>query len=335
MREVLTHTLAERRSRREDWTYACGRVAALEGDLLSRGFFEELMACSDATSARAVLSRSRYRDLFPNDEAVARYDEALAAFADRFRSGLLAAAPPHPVGEFLELPARYRLFRGQFMRRAAQGAAADEIEGAFRTLAAYSAQWDALAEHRAMVHGKDAPQGADPVARSLFLDSAGCTAAWALAQVASEPDAARTMSDWAILKAWAAALRAAWNGASAEVLSRWFRLPGALEGFAAATARAAEADPSAPAREHLSPGAAEILRGMSPARIREDIDGAAAVALTEDVAACRRVVFGPERVLAYLLACTKEMANLRLCLAAVVHGIAREAVAARLGLGYA
>lgn len=319
-------------SRGGAWGFVCGRIAAREAELQPRAFFDGLLRAQNAADIRQALGKTVYRPLFAHDDAVRDAATILTAYFAEARGDILSLCPPHPIKAYFELSARYRSFRTLFNQRAKQ-AHPDELEALFRALADDEAYARALAEHRAMVFRKDAPQQAGPLERSLYLDSVACTLIDLFAQATPEPLARRFLHDRAVLAAWAAILRARWSQAPAETVRTWFVF-GDDRSMASAFL-AGEAHPAQAVASFVSAEAGRALAAMDPAHVRADVDAASANALRDTVLACRLVTAGAERVLSYLVALEAEAVNLQLCVTAVMNDMDREQVAARLRKEYA
>jgi hypothetical protein len=321
-------------SSRLAWSYVSGRVAALETTLVSRAFFEDVLKAVDVPSARSAAAKTRYREAFPSDDAARAYAEAVTAYGEALAAGILAESPPHPMRRFLELPHRYRRFRGAFLRKAQFAAPPADLEALFDAFAQTQAERDALARHIAMLREKEPPQSADAVGQSIYLDSAAVTLQLAVAEESPEPAVRALLRDRAALAAWSSVLRSRWNGTSAETVKRWFAMPGEWSAFVARTADAAATDPASGVLDVLSRPAAAALAAVGAARIRDDVDHAVGEALRAAVLEARAVPFGPERVLAYLMALEVEQINLRIAMASVVDRIEPSRAAARLRSEY-
>lgn len=333
--EVAAEQYSTRSSQpRRSWSYASGQVAALETRLLSRDFFEDLLSAQDASAARSALSRTDYRGAFLSDEAVTAYAESVTAFGEKLSSRILESCPPHIMSRFTELPKAYRLFRGSFLRMSSFGDKPEELIASFDFLVSNPGERKALSSHMALVWQRESPQSASQVAQSAFLDSCGATLMLTVASEAAESGVRTLLGDIAVLRTWSALLRSRWSGTEAEILAKWFILPAAYDGLAQKTAAAAGGDAVAAVAQFLSQDAAAALRAASPDRIREDVDAVAGEALRESVMAGRNVAFGPERVLAYLLALEVEQINLRIALASVISGIEAGRAKGRLRTEY-
>lgn len=317
-----------------DWTFVSGKVAALESELLPRSFFESILKAADAAEARSALGKSSYRVLFPDDRSLAQTSSIMDAKAKEARAEIFKLCPPHPLENYFGIGARFRSFRTLFNRMSKQASPQPaELDALFPVFAVEPAYAERMVEHRQMLGRKNTPQAATPMERSLYLDSAACTLMRIVAESAPEKLVRQYMADRAVLTAWSGIFRARWNGVSAEMIKNWFVFD---EGSEFATAvLAAESDPKAVVGGRLSVASAAALESVDAARIKADIDSAASDVLRETVLSCRRVPFGAERALSYLVALEAELVNLELCLAAVANGIDRATTASRLRREYA
>lgn len=318
-----------------DWTYASGRVSALETGLLGRQFFEGLLRSRDLSEARATLAKTHYRTVFPTDESLAAYDANITGYGRSLVDDILAVSPPHVMADFFRLPGRYHAFRSIFLRKSAHRTSADELQDLLDWLAGSPEGIKALEGHKAMLHSAQPPQDAEATARSLYLDSTVCTLMLAYAGGAREKRLAAVMRDMAVLMAWSAMVRSIWNGARGDVVRGWFLLPAGYEGLVEACAGMADGDPAGAVVGWLSEPAAAVVSRVDRQRVREDIDWVVDQATQPVIRDARNVAFGPEKVLAYLVALRIEEVNLRLALAAVVYGVDRSEAAARLRTEYA
>ncbi|MDR2391429.1 MAG: hypothetical protein LBE84_07105 [Planctomycetota bacterium] len=331
----MTMTLSGKISRRPaDWAFASGTVAALEPEILPRAFFEAVLKCQTRSEARTVLGKSPYRSLFPDDGAFDSISPILAVKTKEMKAEIFRLCPPNILENFFGIPDRFRTFRTLFGQAARQGGQqAAEVESLFSVFAVEPAFADELGNHRSRLFQNNMIQTASAVERSLFLDSAACSLMRIAALHAREKLARQYMLDRSLLSAWSSIFRSRWNGVPAETIRAWFIYDNSLS--LAASILAAEQDPKAVISCRLSTVSAAILEGMEPARIKSDIDGAAADVLRDTVLACRQVSFGSERILSYLVAIESELVNLELCLGAVSNGIDRDITLSRLRREYA
>ena len=319
----------------EAWGYVSGRLSVLETLLLPRSFFEGMLRSRSLSDARSALAKTTYRTVFTTDEQVRGYYEALDHAAEFLRKDIFDDSPPHVLTSFFEIPQRYLAFRGLFLRAAARGASASDLEATFDALAASPFERGALEGHIATLRSRETPQSADAVARSLYLDSAVCTLRLALADSAPEEKVRRLLHDLAVLESWSAVMRSRWNGTSAEVIRRWFMIPESYAEMARAAAALAESNPVGGIAGFVSDNAFRALREAGTDQIRRNVDAAAGEAVRDQVFDCRMVTYGPERVLAYLTAFEVEQENLRLTLASIVNGVEPRIVMERLRREYA
>lgn len=331
----MTKTLSRPiETRSTAWSFASGKVAALESELLPRPFFEAVLKSQTRSDARAALGKSVYRQLFPDDKSLDQESQILDAKAKEIRAEIFKLCPPHPLENFFGVASRFRTFRTLFNQMSKQSnPQAAELEALFPAFAVEPAFADGLLEHRNMLARKNAPQTATPMERSLYLDSAACTLMRVIADFVPEKLVRQYMIDRALLTAWSGIFRARWNGVAPEMIRNWFVYESGPD--LAAAVLALENDPKAEISKRLSVRSSAALDALDPARIKSDIDSAASDVLRDTVLACRMVQFGAERPMSYLVAIEVELVNLDLCLATVANGLDRDVTASRLRREYA
>lgn len=320
---------------RSEWGYVSGRLSVLETQLLNRNFFEGMLKSRSLSDARSTLAKTPYRLVFSTDDHVRDFNATLDQYADLLASDILKVSPPHGLKGFFEIPQRYLAFRTLFLRGAARGASVSELEGAFEALAENPSERAALEGHIAMLRNREAPQSADSVSRSIFLDSAVCTLQLELADAVEEDGVRTLLHDLAVLKCWSAVLRSRWNGTSADLVRRWFVVPERYAEMVRNIAGLAETNPIAPLSGQVGDSVLRILRDLGTEHIRRNVDSAAGDAVRDEVLENRMVPFGPERVASFLVAFTGEQENLRLVLASIVNGVEPRIVIERLRREYA
>ncbi len=320
---------------RSEWGYVSGRVNVLETQLLSRNFFEGTLKSRSLADARSSLAKTPYRLAFATDESIRDYHAALDLYTDSVIGDIMKTSPPHPLKVFFEIPGRYIAFRTLFLRAAMRGASVAELESAFNALADSPLERSVLERHVAMLRNREAPQSADSVSRSLFLDSAACALRLELADMAEEEKVARLLRDIAVLQCWSSTLRSRWNGAAPETIRRWFYVPDKYSEMVWNTANLADANPVAALSGKASEGVTQLLRNLGTEQIRRNVDAAVGDAIRENVLENRMVTYGPERVVSYLVAFHTEQENLRLVLASIVNGVEPRIVIERLRREYA
>ena len=316
------------------WGFLCGKIAVLEADLLSRPFFEGILGCSNNAEVRAAMGKSQYSILFPDDKSVSSFNSIIESHAAARRSELFKLCPPYPMENLFTLTARFRSFRTLFNRASSQNNPnVENLDALFPVFTIDGGYATAMTTHRSMLLRKNAPQIASAVERSLYLDSAACTLIKLIGESCPESLVRQYIRDRAILAAWSGIFRARWNGVPADLVRHWFVFGESSEFAVAVTA--AENDVKAVVSPRISASASAYLENLDPARIKADIDAAAVDALRETILSCRRVPFGAERALSYLVSLEVELVNLELCLSAVANGIDRKTAASRLRREYA
>lgn len=316
------------------WSFVSGKVAALEAELLPRAFFDGILKSTSRSDARSALGKSVYRTLFPDDKSLDQVSPAVDAKGQEIRAELFKLCPPHPLENYFGIASRFRTFRTLFNQMSKQSnPQVQDLDALFPVFAVEPAFADALVEHRNLLGRKNSPQSATPMERSLYLDSAACSLMRVVADYAPERLVKQYMADRAVLTAWAGIFRARWNGVAPEMIRAWFVYENSPD--LASSILAAENEPKAEVTKRLSVQSSAALDALDPARIKSDIDSAAADVLRETVLECRRVPFGAERALSYLVAIEAELVNLDLSLSSVANNIDRQTTASRLRREYA
>jgi hypothetical protein len=316
------------------WTFVCGRISALESELLPRSFFETLLKSRDRAEARSALGNSPYRVLFPDDKSLDNTSAILDARAKEVRAEIFKVCPPHPLVNFFGIGDRFRTFRTLFNQACRQSnPPVAELENFFNLFQVEPDYSNGLREHRGMLTRPNPPQAATPMERSIYLDSAATSLMSVVAGDTPEPLAERYMHDRALLSAWSGIFRLRWNGVPAEMLRRWYIFENSHD--LAAALLSVENDPRAVITARLSTRSATIMENVDNARIRADIDSVASDVLRDTVQECRLMPFSAEKVVFYLVAIKVELVNLELCLSAIANGIDREITLSRLRREYA
>ncbi len=331
MTKTLSYTVNKRPTA---WSFVSGKIAALESELLPRSFFESILKAPDRPEARSALGKSGYRMLFPDDKSLDNASAILERKAKEARAEIFSLCPPHPLENFMGIPARFRTFRTLFNQASKHGnPPAGDLDALFPVFAVEEAYAEGLREHRDMLLRKSPPQQATPLERSLYLDSAACSLMRVVADSVPEKLAREYMIDRSLLTAWSGIFRLRWNGVPADMIRAWFVYDNSTELATAILAR--EQEPKAEISGRLTTRSSGVLESLDPNRIKLDIDSAASDVLRETVTAARMTPFGAERALSYLVANEVEMVNLELCLAAVANGIDRDVTLSRLRREYA
>jgi len=319
----------------EEWGFVCGRISVLEMLLLNRGFFEGVIKCKTIGDVRSTLAKTQYRQVFNSDDSVREYMGVLDKFSGEVFSDILKYTPPHVLNCFFNLQQRYLTFRNAFIRISGKGGSVAELESVFDSFVDNGIEAQAVVAHRAMLRGKETPQSAESVARSLYLDSVACSVKIALAESAPEESVRTILSTMAVLQSWSAILRSRWNGTSAEVVSKWFVLQDTYTDFIKETAALAQTNPVASLSGKVSDKVQRKLRNIPSDAFRQNIDSSANESIRDDMNELRYITYGPEKVVAYFVALGIELDNLRLALASAVNGIDSKIVAERFRKEYA
>lgn len=331
----MTMTLSRKiNTRPAAWTFISGKVAALESELLPRAFFEGVLKSPSRADARTALGKSVYRSLFPDDKSLDTASQIIELKGKDIRAELFKLCPPHPLENYFGIHSRFRTFRTLFNQLCRQNnPPVGELDALFPIFAIEPVFAEKLHEHRNLLFRKNPPQIVTPMERSLFLDSAACSLMRIVADYAPEKMVSEYMADRALLTAWSGIFRARWNGVAIETIRNWFIFENSQD--LANSILANELDPKAEISRRLSVRSSSALATVDSARIKSDIDAAAADVLRETVLACRTVAFGAERALSYFVAIETELVNLDLCLSSIANGINRETTASRLRREYA
>jgi len=317
------------------WSYVSGKVSVLETMLLGRSFFENLVKCKTLSDARSMMAKTPYRQYFSTDESILHYSSSLDTAFDEIMGAIYKDSPQHIMRTYFEASGKYIDFRKFFIRLCQRGASASELENAFDMLASEGGERVALAHHVALLKSREAPQNADPVARSLYLDSIVCTLKLQIASDTPEESVKTILRDMAVLECWTALLRSRWNGTSADIIQKWFIVPDAYVEFVKSTASLAESNPALALNNIVSGESIEGLRSAGLESLRQNIDALVREAVRNTVLAIRMAPFGPGKVLAFYVAMRIESENLRLALSSVVSGIESRIVVERFRREYA
>ncbi|MFA6471467.1 MAG: hypothetical protein WCU00_05435 [Candidatus Latescibacterota bacterium] len=326
---------AEKNVPRSEWGYISGRLSVLETLLLGRSFFEGLLKAHDLSEVRSALAKTPYRIVFSTDDAIRNYHAVLEKYSEAVIFDIFSNSPSHPLKSFFEITSRYPVFRGIFLRAVARGGSLSEIDSSFDTLAVAVKEQEALQKHRAMLRDRETPQNAGSVAKSIFLDSCFCTLRLAYASEAQEELISRLLHDIAVLQSWSAILRNRWNGASSDAIQHWFVLNDLQGELVKDTAVMAESNPAGALTGRISEHALHIVKEYGNEQIRRKVDTVTGEAIREEVIQCRMIPYGPEKVLAYVIAFQVEQENLRLALSSIVSRVENRIVAERLRGEYA
>jgi hypothetical protein len=331
----------------EAWTFASGRIAALEGQLLSAESLDRLAGAESPAAAAAALAESPLRAA----AGAASAEEAARAVAGHYAAlldSLAASCPSGALIELLSLPARCRALKERARRElsadAASGAGGGlSPEAALRLLgddfAADGHVADALRLAGAAL--ADARPPAPGLALDLCLDSARLMEAPELAaELGDAGVTAHVSAETAVrsvLTVWRARLLA--EGGAAPELAAWLPrlfLRGAL---AEAMAGRLWAKPlsawAALLGEELDPRlGAETFGAGEPASLG-GWEKAAFDWLSAGARELRRQTFGAGRVRGFAWALEVEARNVRLALVGRRRGVGPAAIRGLLWEGAA
>jgi hypothetical protein len=317
------------------WGFASGRVSVLETQLLNRSYFESLARSRSIGEAQSLLGKTPYRAYFTTGESIANYSLTLDQAFTKIVESVLKDAPPHAMNTYFKLADRYLYFRNLFIHFSSRNATIPDMESTFGYLAENEVEMQAISRHRDMVSSHEAPGQNQPVARSLFLDSALTALKLKIASLVVEEKIATVLRDMALLESWTAILRSRWNGTDPEIVQKWFMLPDEYGVFIKNTAHFALANPVASLRGVISDGVLNRLEGVNLETLRQSLDIIVREVVRDEVLVCRMVPFGAERVFSYYVSLSIEVENLRLALATVVSGLESRVVIDRFRREYA
>ena len=317
------------------WGYVSGRVSVLETMLLSRDFFGDVFRCNTLTEARSLLAKTMYRQKFPTDDSVRNYARILEFAGEEVIFTLFHDSPQHIMEPYFVFPKRYASFRNLFLRASKREATISELENIMDSLIIFSEDESSLVIHRELLRSKDAPQHADTVAQSLFLDSIACSMKLTYASLIPERSIASLITTIALLDLWSCVVRSVWNGTSTDVVQHWFIVPDTYRELVKNSARLAESTPGDAAVGFIPEKIAQKLRGFGFENLRKNIDDAILDVMHDDILVWRYIPYGPERVVTFIFALHSEQENLKIALSSVVHGIDPDLVRQRLRRDYA
>jgi len=323
----------------ESWTYASGRVAALEGALLPREALERLAHADSPAAAAAALAESPLRGAAGEPRAPAAAAAAVALFYSAARAGLRADCPDPTAFALMDLPRRYRALKER-LRGALSGAGrgeagADRLEEALGADRPEGPAGAALGLLAAALAADDRPEPA--LATDLLLDSARLLEALELAARLGSPAVAAHVAGEvrarSALVAWRTRLLAGKEGGD-SALARWLPrlfLRGELGRGLAARLWATDfpAWPGLLAAELSAALAGEAFGSGEEERL-SGWERAAFNWLTARAREFRTCAFGAERVYGYAWALAVEERNVRLALVGRLKGVAPEAIKALL-----
>ena len=316
------------------WTYVSGRVAALEGSLLTADALEQLAGAQSPAAVASALADSPLRSAAAESRTPAEAAEAVGAHYAGLLQGIRADCPAEAMFELLSLPAEYRGLKDR-VRAASAGAATTE-PGPGPLAELLEAAWDGQARAglellAAALSGDRRPEPA--LAADLVLDSARLLEALALAgALSSEPLRAHVAAEVRVrsmLVVWRSKLLAEQElqgSALGEWLPRLF-LRGELGRDLAGSlwAAAFSAWPSLVAGALSEALAGESFGGGEPQRLT-GWERAAFNWLTARARQFRTAAFGVERVYGYAWGLAVEERNVRLALVGRLRGVAPEAI---------
>jgi vacuolar-type H+-ATPase subunit C/Vma6 len=303
------------------WSYISGRLSVLETQLLNRGFFEMLAKCRTLSDARSALAKTGYRQFFSSDESIKDYLDILDLYRKSVYDDILSNSPDQFIGSFFDMKERYISFRKMFLNACRRGASINELDGLFDILSPTLFEKPELSVYKSMLRNREAPQNSDAVGKSLYLDSVISSLEIIMSSLAPEKTVSDMLTDISVLKCWSSILRSKWNGTTADVIQKWFVLPGKYSSLPYDTALLSETNPLAPLNDRISETVLRRLRSLGNDVLKQNIDSAVNDAIRDDVFEFRKITYGPEKMLSFFIALDVELDNLRLSLASVSNGI--------------
>ena len=319
----------------EEWSFISGRIAVMETSLLNRGFFESLLKSKTLADVRSSLGKTQYRQFFTSDDSLRDYMGVLDRFHSEISADILKYTPPHVLNCIFDLPQRYQVFRNMFIKICQRNGSVGDLESVFDAFVTNGIESAAVAPYRAMLRGRETPQSADSVSRSLFLDSVACSVRIGLSEAAQELKVREPLTALAVLQAWTAILRSRWNGTSPELVMKWFILPGDYAEFVKDTAMLSLTNPVLPLSGRVSDKIQKKMKNIPLDSLRQNVDFAVNESVRDEIIEMRYIPYGPEKVVSYFLSLGVELDNMRLSLASVVNGIDSKIVIERLRKEYA
>ena len=304
----------------ETWCYISGRCASLEGSLLGRDFFREILREGTVDGAYGRLSKSPYAELFPHPGTLHDYDRLVT---DHLRAELRSVQEESPsVGpaEIFLTELELRDVHGVLIRQGIARADAVEVERWAERLGAGFSWMGGFS-----VSGEARPLFlAQPVrALSLWADAAYLMR---MADLTSgEPGLGPYVQALISLRMVAVCWRAAKNGLDARWLAAFF-FRGSLPCPPPGELDAAMKEPSPLGLVRLLGPAAFSL----PEDVHESLGREMDDYLTAVAGRGRHDVYGVGRVLHYVRQVWIEHFNLRLCVAAVLTPLPLKQSQARL-----
>ncbi len=318
-------------TRPESWTYVSGRVAALEGALLSADALDRLAGADSPSAAAAALADSPLRSVAAEARTPAEAAAAVEAHYSAAREGLRADCPDESFFGLIELPAVCRGLKERVREAAADSASAQSALAALASGLSAGRLREGVELLGPVLPTDRRPEAA--LAADLALDSARLLEALELAgRLGSQSVAAHVADEVRVrsaLVAWRGRLAVSREGASAalgEWLPRLF-----LRGELARDLAGAlwEADlPRWPGliAGRLSPRLAGEAFGEGGAERLTGWERAAFDWLTARARELRSAAFGVERAWGYAWALAVEERNVRLALVGRLRGVEPEAI---------
>lgn len=325
----MTTTVA----RAESWTYASGRVAALEDLLLPPESLERLADADSARAAASALAESPLRSAVAEARSPAEAAAAVAAYYSGAISSIRADCPHPELFKLIALPARFSALKAR-VREAVRGGAELDSEKIAELLGDFAPQSEAAAglELLASVISSDAGPETG-LALDLTLDSARLLESLRLAGHLDDADVRDHVRDEVEVRStlfvWRSRLVAAGqeNSPAERWLPRLFLRGELASGLAGRLLDSATSEWGNPLAEELTLElGGEAAFGAGEKENVAPWERAAFDWLTARARLFRGQAFGVARVYGYAWALAVEERNVRLALVGRLRGVAPGAV---------
>ncbi|MHC4916450.1 MAG: hypothetical protein ACYTGB_13255 [Planctomycetota bacterium] len=335
MTDPIAPTAPPPAARAEEWAYASGRVAALEGLLLGRDSLERLAEADSPAAVSAALGESPLRVELTEVGEAAAAAELISAYYARARASLEADFPYPALFELVALPARFAGMKERARRLLAAGGspggAAAEVRA--EILEDFDEEGEAAAGLDLLLAstGEGGDAGSSQVF-DLLLDSSRLLESLRLAgrvgDTEVESHAVDEVTVRAALLLWRSRLVSGEDpeAPDRELISRFF-LRGALAGGTAAKLWGLPLPAWAEVlAAELHPSLGEAAFGAGDGESLNPWERAALDWLTARARDMRGAAFGVGRVYSYAWALGVEEHNVRLAVVGRLRGVASSAV---------
>ncbi len=328
--------------RADSWTYASGRVAALEGMLLGRDALERLAEADSSTAVSSALAESPLRGSLSETEGLAQIGEAISTYYSAALGSLQDDCPFPAMFELVAVPARFGALKDRVRTALKEGGAGDVSSDAARELLGeFGADSEAAVGLRLLL-GLLAVEDCDrDLAINLALDSGRLLETLRLAESLGDEDVLAHVRDEVAVRAtlvlWRSKLVAADDpdDTAAELVPRLF-LRGALaEGLPALLWPRPFIGWEALIADELTVELGGELFGSGEEEKLNAWEKAAFDWLTTRARLLRGQAFGVGRVYGYAWGLAIEERNVRLACIGRARGVTADAVKKLFLEGYA